>query len=168
MVIGIPMFNSIFNNGVEVEQMRSVRSTSGYCSQNSYSVHFGLNTGTEVDAIEIQWPSGLVETFTNTPSNEIYTVVEGENSLGIKDALELRFSVFPNPTTNLLFFNTPETFDTKNCSIHIYNLNGKFIKAAQLLALGTGVDVSQFQDGMYVYQIVKDQDKISSGAFVKN
>jgi len=39
--------------------------------------HFGLGTATEVDAIEIRWPAGLVQRVENPPVNETIRVVEG-------------------------------------------------------------------------------------------
>jgi hypothetical protein len=39
--------------------------------------HFGLGTAMQVDAIEIRWPSGLVERVENPPVNETIRVVEG-------------------------------------------------------------------------------------------
>jgi len=40
--------------------------------------HFGLGTSTQVDAIEIRWPSGLVQRIDNPPVNDTIRVVEGE------------------------------------------------------------------------------------------
>jgi hypothetical protein len=40
--------------------------------------HFGLGQATEVDALEIRWPSGLVQQVENPPVNDTIRVVEGE------------------------------------------------------------------------------------------
>ena len=40
--------------------------------------HFGLGTAAQVDAIEIRWPSGLVQRMENPPVNETIRVTEGK------------------------------------------------------------------------------------------
>jgi hypothetical protein len=54
-----------------------VRSGSSYISQNDLRVHFGLGSVTKMDAVEIRWPSGLVERFENLPMDAIHTLKEG-------------------------------------------------------------------------------------------
>ena len=54
-----------------------VRSGSSYISQNDLRVHFGLGSVTKMDAVEIRWPSGLVERFENLPVDAIHTLKEG-------------------------------------------------------------------------------------------
>jgi tetratricopeptide (TPR) repeat protein len=39
--------------------------------------HFGLGTATRIDAIEIRWPSGLVQRVENPPVNQTIRVIEG-------------------------------------------------------------------------------------------
>ena len=40
--------------------------------------HFGLGPATEVDAIEIRWPSGLLQRVENPPVNETIRLIEGQ------------------------------------------------------------------------------------------
>jgi tetratricopeptide (TPR) repeat protein len=40
--------------------------------------HFGLRQATQIDALEIRWPSGLVQQVENPPVNDTIRVVEGE------------------------------------------------------------------------------------------
>ena len=40
--------------------------------------HFGLGQATQIDALEIRWPSGLVQQIENPPVNDTIRVVEGE------------------------------------------------------------------------------------------
>jgi enediyne biosynthesis protein E4 len=54
-----------------------VRSGSSYISQNDLRVHFGLGTAANVDAVQVRWPSGLVEHFDNLPVDAIHTLKEG-------------------------------------------------------------------------------------------
>jgi hypothetical protein len=59
-------------------QIDEVRSGGGYFSQSDLRVHFGLGKVEKVDAIEIRWPSGLVETQKGIEANQLLHVKEGQ------------------------------------------------------------------------------------------
>ena len=59
-----------------LSQVREVSGGSGFHCQDSLPVEFGLGMHTQADTIEIRWPSGIVQTLTNMPANQILTVVE--------------------------------------------------------------------------------------------
>jgi len=54
-----------------------VRSGSSYISNNDMRVHFGLGVVAKVDWVEVRWPSGLIERFTDLRVDAIHTVQEG-------------------------------------------------------------------------------------------
>jgi hypothetical protein len=54
-----------------------VRSGSSYVSQNDLRVHFGLGSAAKIDAVQLRWPSGLVESFDNLSIDAIHTLTEG-------------------------------------------------------------------------------------------
>ena len=54
-----------------------VRSGSSYISQNDLRVHFGLGGAVKIDAVEVRWPSGLVEHFDNLAVDAIHVLKEG-------------------------------------------------------------------------------------------
>jgi hypothetical protein len=54
-----------------------VRSGGSYYSQNDLRVHFGLGNVTKVKSIEVVWPSGTVDKFSDVGSNKIITIKEG-------------------------------------------------------------------------------------------
>jgi hypothetical protein len=58
------------------QQTQEVRSGSGYISQSDFRLHFGLGTATKADAIEIHWPSGLVQRFENVEGNRVVKIRE--------------------------------------------------------------------------------------------
>ena len=45
------------------KQLRLLSAGSGFASQNSARLYFGLNDKTQVDALTVRWPSGRVERF---------------------------------------------------------------------------------------------------------
>lgn len=59
-------------------QIDEVRSGGSYLSQNDLRVHFGLGTASMVDAVEVRWPSGKLETLRNLKPDAYYRVREGE------------------------------------------------------------------------------------------
>jgi hypothetical protein len=65
-------------------QMQERRSGGSYISQNDTRLHFGLEGRTRVDSIEVRWPSGLTQTFTDTPANAFVRITEGEKTLDIR------------------------------------------------------------------------------------
>jgi len=54
-----------------------VRSGSSYISNNDRRVHFGLGSLTQIDWIEIRWPSGLTEMFEKPGIDRILALKEG-------------------------------------------------------------------------------------------
>jgi len=59
-------------------QLDEVRSGGSYLSQNDLKLHFGLEKRTNVDLIQVRWPSGAVDTLTNVTANKVVTVKEGK------------------------------------------------------------------------------------------
>jgi hypothetical protein len=55
-----------------------VRSGGSYCSSHDLRLHFGLAAQSEVDEVEIRWPSGAVDHLTHLASNRLYAVREGD------------------------------------------------------------------------------------------
>lgn len=58
------------------KQWTMVRSGSSYCSQSETAPTFGLGQDKTVQALEIEWPSGVKQRFTNVPADQIVTVDE--------------------------------------------------------------------------------------------
>jgi hypothetical protein len=61
--------------------LRFVDGGNGFASQSSRRVHFGLAGAAVVDRLEIQWPSGVRQSFEKIPAGRVYRVVEGETEL---------------------------------------------------------------------------------------
>ena len=54
-----------------------VRSGSSYDSNNDMRVHFGLGAATQVDFVQVRWPSGRVERFQGLAVDKIHELKEG-------------------------------------------------------------------------------------------
>jgi hypothetical protein len=57
-----------------------VRSGSSFISNSDMRVHFGLGSATKIEWVEIRWPSGRTERFTNLPVDQIHTLKEGSGA----------------------------------------------------------------------------------------
>jgi enediyne biosynthesis protein E4 len=58
-------------------QIDEVRSGGSYYSQNDLRVHYGLGNATKVKAIEVSWPSGVVDSINDVGVNQFIHVKEG-------------------------------------------------------------------------------------------
>ena len=62
-------------------QIREVQSGGSYMSQSDLRAHFGLASAANIDKLEITWPSGAKQSFSNFPADQFYSIVEGKNEL---------------------------------------------------------------------------------------
>ncbi len=58
-------------------QTQTLRSGSGYLSQNELVLTFGLDDRTTADRVEVLWPGGTVDRLENVPAGRMITVREG-------------------------------------------------------------------------------------------
>jgi hypothetical protein len=61
----------------EVRMTRQIEGGSGFASQNSLPVEFGLAANTVVDSVYIYWTSGHIDTLTELAADQFLEVVEG-------------------------------------------------------------------------------------------
>ena len=59
------------------KQTATVLSQSSYLSVNDLRLHFGLGEDSAVERVEVQWPSGAREDYTNVKVNAVNELVEG-------------------------------------------------------------------------------------------
>lgn len=68
-------------NARDLTLMRQVEAGSGYASQHSFTLHFGLGDRQRVQDLTVRWPSGQVEIFPNLEANQRLRIVEGEGRI---------------------------------------------------------------------------------------
>jgi hypothetical protein len=68
----------------DLVQVDECRSSGGYISGLDKRLHFGFEKRTPVDSIEVRWPRGKTNTYTNIPVNSIVTLTEGVPTPDIK------------------------------------------------------------------------------------
>jgi hypothetical protein len=57
--------------------VQEVRSGSSYLSSSDLRLHFGLGAASKIGRVEIDWPSGLKESFSAPPVDHFVTFTEG-------------------------------------------------------------------------------------------
>ncbi len=74
-------------------QIDEVHSGASVMSQNDLRLHFGLGTSSQVDLIEVEWPTTQkVESFTNVSPNQFLVIEEGKGIIERKK---------PNPSSKM-------------------------------------------------------------------
>lgn len=61
-----------------VSRRQTVTTGGSYCSQSEGTLTFGLGDAESVDAVEVRWPSGLVDRYPASRARQTVTVTEGE------------------------------------------------------------------------------------------
>ena len=61
----------------DVVQLREVAGGGSYLSQNDLRVHVGLGSAALVDRLDIRWPNGREEQWTNLKADQLITLTEG-------------------------------------------------------------------------------------------
>ena len=60
-----------------VTQVQEVRGGGSYYSQNDLRPHFGLGSASKIDRLEVRWPNGAEESWTEVAINRVVTLKEG-------------------------------------------------------------------------------------------
>ncbi|MCG8326186.1 MAG: FG-GAP-like repeat-containing protein [Chitinophagales bacterium] len=138
---------TIHSNGTM--QVDEVCAGSGYASQNSFLLHFGLAGQEVVDLIEIRWPNGLEESYENITADQAYTLVEGEGILSDTEdntPLFTGIELYPVPARKEQSINLSFTLQhPDNVSVEITNAAGQIIHHHLLGKLSIGQHQFNFQ-----------------------
>lgn len=154
-------------NGNEVWQIRQIEAASGYCSQNSFTNHFGLGNATNVSEIRVEWPSGTVETFTDIEENNTYLVVEGNGiQLGVTASAKHDYIIYPIPAKDVLMINFPS--NGLASKVEIFDLNARKLKEENKVSTSSfAMDVSQLSAGEYILKITNNAGITSEKIIIK-
>lgn len=59
--------------------LQFVNGGNGFAGQSAARVHFGLGDSTEIDRVEVRWPSGAKQVFAKLAADRAYKLVEGRS-----------------------------------------------------------------------------------------
>jgi len=147
-----------------------VAAGTGYLSQNSLKLHFGLGDEDLIQKITLRWPSGITEIYENIPANKSYEFVEGEGIVFNEDVVtslydlnpsNISIQVFPNPFSKNLRIRFSNLLDSY-INISLVDLSGRKLKSLdmnntfesdQLIELDDLNLFSGIKEGTYILQI---------------
>lgn len=155
-------------HGESVWQTRRIAASSGYCSQNSYTVHFGLGDASEIEELIVSWPIGISESFKNLSINEIHSIVEGTGILGVHETNSLKFNLYPNPAKDSLSIVTLTNDLIENGVVSFYTTQGQFLKEIPLDIPFTKMDCASLPEGVYFIEITDNGKTLLVEPFIKN
>ena len=117
--------------------------------------------------IEIQWPSGAVETFTDIDGNNTYLIVEGNGiQLGTTTQIKYGYVIYPVPAEDILIVNFPK--DELNSKVEIFDLNARKVKEdTNYNAVSMEMDISNLNAGAYILKITNSTKVISQKIIIK-
>ncbi|MFT6134981.1 MAG: hypothetical protein ACJAZM_001475 [Cyclobacteriaceae bacterium] len=169
-------------------QMDQITGATGYASQNSLILHFGLGEFDRIDEMSIKWPSGIQESYTDLPVNKYFTVTEEENietsdfaafQVLSADEVELdEVQSFPNPFSIETFIPI-NGYSKEDVRLEIYSIDGSRVRILNIPDEsngtsgfhwdGTDIKGNRVNSGVYFY-IVKSESQgaIKSGKLILN
>ncbi len=155
-------------DGEQVWQTRKIAASSGYCSQNSYTVHFGLGDATSIEDVLVEWPAGTTERFENITINNTHDIIEGEGTLGNDEIVPTLFSIFPNPTAKELHINL--TVPSEEITVALYSISGQKMEEKTFRTQNGSqftMDTTALSQGLYFIEIHYGGKSIGTAKFVK-
>jgi hypothetical protein len=153
----------------------------------SYEANF-QTTGTEVANIELDFVAGLgtsakfviftdvgdlggIQATPNVNGTDtgslagtyiVDNITLGATVLNVKNNSVLDFSMYPNPTSNMLTISAPNTIK----SAAIYNILGKQVMSLEINKNSESIDVSNLATGMYLIKYSID-NAVGTAKFIK-
>jgi hypothetical protein len=130
----------------DLRMTRQVEGGSGFASQNSLPVEFGLADNVSVDSLWVYWPSGNIDTLTDVGADQFLEVIEG-GEVGVDWSPQGRL-----PENFALYQNYPNPFNSStiisyllpargNVSLKICNISGQEVETLLSSHQDSGVHV---------------------------
>lgn len=126
------------------QYMRELCAGSGYASQNSFRLHFGLGQAEQVERLEVRWPNGHLEIFEGLAVNSTYLITEQQGLLTPASdspaAPALSLQVWPNPIGQALQAQVllPEA---ERVHLRVFNAAGQLVAQHPPALLPAGASV---------------------------
>ncbi len=107
-----------------VSQTREVQAGTGYLGHDSLALEIGLGADTSFD-VNIEWPSGLVESHTSLNTDRPYLLIEGATPTSTTTVRGIELTVAPHPISDhsRISFTLPSP--NPNATIELFDLRGR-------------------------------------------
>jgi hypothetical protein len=137
------------------EMYRYVLCGEAFLGQNSATEIFGIGTASTIDLLEVFWPSGTTDTYTNLSANQVLNVTEG-STLGINEENAEKFSVYPNPASDYIIVSTTVSVPY---TVTIFDSLGKQVLVQTERNMQANIDVSNISSGIFFLEIRTENSK---------
>ncbi|MDR6967035.1 hypothetical protein J2X31_001035 [Flavobacterium arsenatis] len=144
------------------KQIREVRSGDGFRHMSTLNTHFGIGTEETITKLVIKWPSGIVDEILNPAINQKILVTES-STLGVNPSVASKFTVYPNPTKNILNIESA-SFDIKTATV--YDITGRVVLTSKVN--NQTIDVHSLSTGTYILSLIDAEGKNHIQKFIKN
>jgi hypothetical protein len=152
---GAPVTSGYFYTQVEIAQ-QSVADSNQVVG---YSYTFptpGMNTVNYTERLRLWYATGTSATINQT------TVFNLDICTGINTIEANTTSVYPNPAQNRINFKVSNV----NTILNIVDLTGKLVIAEQLNSKLNTINVSNLENGFYIFSLTSSNGDVSTGNFV--
>ena len=136
-----------------------------YGIENSYLYPCYITPLTEGGVAITGWKHDLSDTGDDTDFMVLIVDKEGHLTSENSPFVEKSTLCFPSPATSEI--NIRIAIQHKNCTIEIYNINGKMLKTERANSATTAINISEFPSGNYIYKVYNSEGFVESGKFVK-
>jgi hypothetical protein len=115
------------------------------------------------------------QVFYNTLPGANGTVAQGVQQpyeitgvTGIKNlsGIELKFSVYPNPTKGLINL-TVESPDYKNLRVRIYDITGMLLRDEKIESRETQISIEELSSSIYFLRVIKENSEVKVFKIIK-
>lgn len=120
-------------------------------------------------AATVDWNGQITET--NENNNSVFISTQGNNlcftpssgGVGIVEYNNASLvNVYPNPAFNVVTFST-----VKSGNITVTDISGKIIETLVITGEKTSLDMSNYETGIYFYQVKDENNRVISGKLIK-
>ncbi len=94
-----------------LKQTKLLQAGSGFLSQHSKELFFGMGNVAGPVRASVRWPSGLTQTFEGLPANHRVEIKEGAKEF-VATAFEKAAAIYSKPTEHLPVKNLPDNVET--------------------------------------------------------
>ncbi len=154
-------------------QSRFTQCGTSFLGQNSERNIIGIGLAEMADSILIHWPTGHVDRLEEVMAGAEIKLLEGSTTGGeinispdvqlisstpSRQAISPLFSVYPNPTSDQLYFKHDQAELLKIHSIRLFNVWGQLEKGyGKTDRLAQSLDLSELQPGIYWLEVVTSE-----------
>lgn len=144
-------------NTISQNAQESVVGTGENTSESNGSVSYSIG---QIYYTSIETTSGSVTQGVQQPY-EILTLSGAEIT-----NIELRFSVYPNPTTSFVTLEILE-IELTQLSFTLFDLQGKLLFERKVAQTSTSIDLESYESGIYILNILDQNNLLKSFKIIK-